>query len=82
MGDEMLIDLTPCGHVTTRGRLIAANSDVIIADTPHGLALCDNPMTDSPLASLVGDADVLQACPHGLRGIVRAYMRRHARVAG
>lgn len=72
----MIIDLTPYGHVTTHGRLIAASPDTIIADTSHGLALCDNPMTCYPLASIVGDLEVMRECPHGLRAVVRAYMLR------
>ena len=72
----MIIDLTPYGHVTTHGRLIAACPDAGIVDTPHGLALCDNPMTGNPLASVVDDIEVLQACPCALRAIVCTYMLR------
>ena len=77
----MKIDLTPYGHVSTRGRIIAANNDAIVVDTSHGLALCDNPLVGNPLASLVGDIDVMQACPHGLRGVVRVYMRSTRRLS-
>ena len=72
----MIIDLAPYGHVQTRGRLIAADPDVIVVDTSHGLALCDNPMTGNPLASIVDDIEVMRTCPHALRDIVRAYMLR------
>lgn len=73
---DIVIDLTPYSHVQTRGWLIAANSDAVIVDTPHGLALCDNPMTGNPLASVVDDIEVLRTCPHELRAIVCAYMLR------
>ena len=75
----MLIDLTPYGHVQTHGQLIAASPNAVIVDTPHGLALCDNPMTGNPLASVVDDIEVMRMCPTGLRAIVCAYML-HTRV--
>lgn len=73
---DIVIDLTPYGHVTTHGWLIAASPDAVIVDTPHGLALCDNPMPGNPLASVVDDIEVLRTCPHELRAIVQAYMIR------
>ena len=72
----MLIDITPYGHVQARGRLIAASPNAVIVDTTHGLALCDNPMTGNPLASVVDDIEVLRICPKELRAIVCAYMLR------
>ena len=72
----MLIDLTPYCHVTTHGRLVAACPDAVIVDTPHGLALCDNPMTGNPFASVVDDIEVLRMCPRELRAIVCSYMLR------